>query len=97
MTSLCRNCNFVLICSKLKSEDVTGRNISKFLVSVLRGIRLQVGLNPICEILWCCVRRRYNNFKQRMLQCMAEVGEEWIWLVYLCSLFLRGDGGEQHI
>ena len=97
MTSLCRNCNFVLIGSKLKSEDVTGRNISKFLLSVLRGIRLQVGLNPICEILWCYVRRRYNNFKQRMLQCMAEVGGEWIWLVYCCSHFFSGGvwrGGE---
>ena len=24
---------------------------------------------------------------------MAEVGEEWIWLVYRCSPFLRGVGG----
>ena len=28
-----------------------------------------------------------------MLQCMAEVGEEWIWLVYRCSHFLGGVGG----
>ena len=34
-------------------------------------------------------------FQQRMhmLQCMAEVEEEWIWLVYRCSLFLGGVGG----
>ena len=31
-----------------------------------------------------------------MLQCMAEVGEEWIWLVYRCSHFFSGGvwGGE---
>ena len=30
-----------------------------------------------------------------MLQCMAEVGEEWIWLVYRCSHIVGGVwGGE---
>ena len=28
-----------------------------------------------------------------VLQCMAEVGEEWIWLVYRCSYFFSGGGG----
>ena len=28
-----------------------------------------------------------------MLQCMAKVGEEWMWLVYRCSHFGGGGGG----
>ena len=36
-----------------------------------------------------------NTESDLVLQCMAEVGEEWIWLVYRCSYFFRGGGGAE--
>ena len=32
-----------------------------------------------------------------VLQCMAEVGEEWIWLVYRCSYFFSGGAEVAHL